>query len=165
MKIEIWADVVCPYCYLGKRRLELALADTTGVDVVWHSFQLDPSLETQGGKSLNDYVAELRGQPREWAVRIHQQLVEDGKEVGLEYDFDKAVVANSFDAHRLIHLAKARGRGNEAEDRLFRAYFAEGKNIADHATLASLGKEIGLESADVEKMLGSKAFSKDVLAD
>ncbi len=165
MKIEVWADVVCPYCYLGKTRLEKALAGHKGVQVIFRSFQLDPQIKSMPGKSLYDYVAELRGAPIEWAVRIHEDLVREGKKEGIEYNFGDVVVANSFDAHRLIHFAKSKGLAGKAEDRLFRAYFTEGKDIADHATLTALGRDIGLDAVEVKKMLGSKAYSKEVLTD
>ncbi len=165
MRIEVWADVVCPFCYLGKRRLETALKRFPDAQVVWHSFQLDPQIKSQPGKSLYDYVAGLRGESREDVARMHQDLIDEGKKAGITYNFDKVVIANSFDAHRLIHFAEAKGLGNLAEERLFRAYFTEGKDIADHATLASLGEEIGLDHGEAKKMLSSKAFSDEVLKD
>ncbi len=165
MEIEVWADVVCPYCYLGKKRLEKAMEKSPGASVVFRSFQLDPQIKSMPGKSLYDYVAELRGAPIEWAVRIHEDLVREGKKEGIEYNFGDVVVANSFDAHRLVHLAGSEGLAGKAEDRLFRAYFTEGKDIADHRVLAALGEEAGLDAADVKKMLSSKAFGKEVLND
>lgn len=165
MAVEIWSDIMCPFCYIGKRKFEAALALFAGsdsVEVIWHSFQLDPSIQYQPGKDLYTYLAEMKGQSREWSVDVHNQLTKTAKAVGLEYNFDKAVIANSFDAHRLIQLAKKYDKGDDAEERLFRAYFTEGKNVSDHATLAALGKEIGLERKEVEEMLQTKACSIEV---
>ncbi len=165
MKIEVWADVVCPYCYLGKKRLEEALKGFPGTEVVFRSFQLDPGIRSQPGKSLYDYVAELRGETREQAAKMHEALLIEGRKSGIEYDFEKVVIANSFDAHRLIHFARSKGLGNEAEERLFRAYFTEGKDIADRKTLAALAKEVGLDEREAREALDSMRFSKEVNED
>jgi predicted DsbA family dithiol-disulfide isomerase len=168
MKVEIWSDVMCPFCYIGKRKFEKALEqfhEKNEVEVVWHSFQLDPTLEHQHGKNLYDYVAERKGQTREWSQHIHRQVIGTAREVGLTYNFDKAIVANSFDAHRLIQLAKKHHIGDQAEERIFRAYFTEGKDVADHETLVELGKEIGLDAAVVSAMLQSDEYADEVRND
>ncbi len=165
MRIEVWADVVCPYCYLGKRRLEEALKGFPGTEVIFRSFQLDPGIRSQPGKSLYDYVAELRGESRGRVEQMHEDLIREGKAAGIEYDFGRVVIANSFDAHRLIHFASSKGLGNAAEERLFKAYFTEGKDIADHGTLAALGKEIGLNEGEAREALDLKRYSKEVHED
>ena len=109
MKIDIWSDIMCPFCYIGKRKLEGALLQfehKEDVQIVWHSFQLDPTIEYKPGKDLYTYLAERKGATREWSVMVHNQMTETAKKEGLTYNFDKAVIANSFDAHRLIQLAK-----------------------------------------------------------
>src|SRR5690606_25816142 len=152
VNVDIWSDIMCPFCYIGKRRFDDALSQfehKEEVKVTWHSFQLDPSIKPQPGKSAVDYLAERKGQSREWSMHMHENVTQMAKEAGLTYNFDKAVVANSFDAHRLIHLAQENGLGDAAEERLFTAYFTEGKDIADPLTLVELGKEIGLAEATV----------------
>ncbi|MCE9599567.1 MAG: DsbA family oxidoreductase [Spirochaetia bacterium] len=168
MKVEIWSDIMCPFCYIGKRRFEEALKEfpqSKDVQIQWRSFQLDPNLKSQPGKDVYAYLAEIKGQTREWSMKMHEGVAQTAKEAGLEYRFDRAVIANSFDAHRLIQMAKTKGLDDAAEERLFRAYFTEGRNVADHQTLAELGADIGLNSQDVLAMLASNEFHNQVLAD
>jgi predicted DsbA family dithiol-disulfide isomerase len=168
IKIEIWSDVMCPWCYIGKRRFEKALDEFEHkgeVDVEWKSFQLNPAMKTDPSKNINVYLSEIKGCTLEDAQQMNQQVTGLAKEVGLEYDFDKAVVANSFDAHRLIQYAKEAGKGDQAEERLFKAYFTEGKNIASHETLVQLGSEIGLEENEVKEMLAGERFTDEVKHD
>jgi len=162
LKVEIWSDVMCPFCYIGKRRFELALEQFPGRDditIEWKSFQLDPEIVTQPGKSVNEYLAERKGWTLEHARELNDHVTQMALEVGLQYDFDKAVVANSFDAHRLSHFAKKHGLQDAMEERLFRAYFTEGKNTADHETLVQLAVEVGLNGDDVRRVLAGSDFA------
>ncbi len=168
MKIDIWSDIMCPFCYIGKRKLEgalLAFEHKEDVQIVWHSFQLDPTIEHEPGKDLYTYLAERKGQTHEWAVKVHNQMTETAKKEGLIYNFDKAVIANSFDAHRLIQLAKTHNLGDVMEERLFKAYFTEGKNISDHNTLMQIGMDAGLRAVEVGEMLNSDSFATAVHED
>ena len=168
MKIDIWSDIMCPFCYIGKRRLEGALQDfehKEDVVINWHSFQLDPIMKSHPGVSIHDYLAERKGQTREWSLKMHQQMTENAKQEGLIYNFDIAVIANSFDAHRLIQMAKTHDLGDAAEERLFKAYFTDGKNMSDHATLIDLGSEIGLDKNEVASMLQGNDFANEVHED
>jgi len=168
MKVEIWSDVMCPFCYIGKRKFESALAqfeNKDNIEITWKSFQLNPAMKTDPNKSTIDYLAEAKGWPVEQARSTMSYVTNMAKEVGLEYNFDKAVVANSFDAHRFIQFAKTKGKGDAAEERLFKAYFTEGKNTADHAVLVQLGTDIGLDAAEVKGMLNSTAYSNEVQTD
>lgn len=168
MKVEIWSDVMCPFCYIGKRHFEKALADFPGrdkIEVEWKSFQLNPDMKTEPGKNINEYLAGHKGWSVEQARQANQYVTKMAGEAGLEYDMDRAVVANSFDAHRLVQLAKRSGLGDAMEERLFRAYFTEGKNIADHATLLELAADTGLEKEQVEKVLAGRAFTEEVEKD
>ncbi|MCC6460297.1 MAG: DsbA family oxidoreductase [Saprospiraceae bacterium] len=168
MTIEIWSDIMCPFCYIGKRKLEAALEQFEGkneVEIVWRSFQLDPDMENRPHQDLFDYLAERKGQTRAWSIQAHEQVSQAARAVGLEYNFDKAVPANSFDAHQLIQLAKRSGRGDAAEERLFRAYFTEGKNVSDPVVLAALGADIGLEGEEVLEVLRSGAMADAVRKD
>ncbi|MET0461688.1 MAG: DsbA family oxidoreductase [Chitinophagaceae bacterium] len=165
MKIEIWSDIMCPFCYIGKRHFEKALETFSGKDdvqVEWKSFQLNPDMKTEPGKSLDQYLAEHKGWSIEQAKQAHQYVTGMAAKAGLTYDMDRAVVANSFDAHRLIQLAKASGRGDEMEERLFKAYFTEGKNIGDHATLADLAADAGLDRDRAEEVLKGHDFAEAV---
>ncbi|MBL8994052.1 MAG: DsbA family oxidoreductase [Spirochaetia bacterium] len=168
MKIEIWSDVLCPFCYIGKRNFEKALSEfehAGDVDVNWKSFQLDPETKTFTGKNIHEYLAEKKGGTVEWAKEMNDRVTRMAREAGLKYDMDRAIPANSFDAHRLTHLAASRGLQAKMEERLFAAYFTEGKNIGDHPTLVGLGKEIGLDPADIQTMLSRSDFADEVRAD
>jgi len=168
MKVEIWSDIMCPFCYIGKRRFETALQQFPGkedIEIVWKSFQLNPSIKTEAGKNINEYLADTKGWTIEYAKQMNAHVTNMAKEMGLHYDFDKAIVANSFDAHRLIQLAKANRKGDEMEERLFKAYFTEGKNTADHTTLIQLGTEIGLDPATIKKVLASNEYADKVEQD
>lgn len=168
MKVEIWSDVMCPFCYIGKRRFETALqkfGHKDDIEVEWKSFQLDPNMQTEPGKNINQYLAERKGWTVEHARQLNSQVTNMAAAEGLVYDFDKAVIANSFDAHRFAAVAKENGLGDKAEERLFKAYFTEGKNIADHEVLAQLGEDIGLDSNIVKTALASNNYKENVRHD
>lgn len=168
MKIEIWSDVMCPFCYIGKRRFESAMAafgHREQVEVEWKSFQLNPYMQTDPDMNINQYLAENKGWTPDYARRMNDHVTEMAAAEGLKYDFDKAVVANSFNAHRMAHLAKKYGLGEAAEEALFRAYFTEGKNIDDKETLAGIAASIGLDKAEAEQALESDAFADEVKHD
>jgi predicted DsbA family dithiol-disulfide isomerase len=168
MKVEIWSDVMCPFCYIGKRKFEAALEQflhKNEIEVEWKSFQLNPDMKTDPSKNINEYLAEHKGISEYQAKQMNDRVTAMAAEVGLHYDFDKAIVANSFDAHRLSHYAKTQGKQDAMEERLFKAYFTEGKNTADHETLVHLAEEVGLKADDVRKMLSSNEFSDDVTKD
>ncbi|NCD71312.1 DsbA family oxidoreductase [Mucilaginibacter agri] len=165
MKVEIWSDVMCPFCYIGKRRFEHALANfehKDEIEIEWKSFQLNPLLKTDPNISIHDYLAETKGWQPEYARQLNQQVTDMAAEVGLVYHMDQAVVANSFDAHRFSHYAKLNGLGVGAEEQLFRAYFTDGKNIADHNVLTELGGNIGLNPENVKSVLAANQFSNEV---
>jgi predicted DsbA family dithiol-disulfide isomerase len=168
MKVEIWSDVMCPFCYIGKRRFEDALqhfAHKDEIEVEWKSFQLNPNMKTDPSININQYLADVKGWNLDYAQQMNNHVTEMAAQVGLTYDFDKAVVANSFNAHRLSHLAKKHGLGEAAEEALFKAYFTEGKNIDDKAVLTELGTSIGLNAEDVEDTLDSNDFADAVRYD
>lgn len=165
MKIEIWSDVVCPFCYIGKRKLEKALAkfpQKEAIEIEWKSFQLNPDQKTNPDISTLEYLAESKGWSLEQAREISAQVSQMAETEGLTFDFEHAVVANTKNAHRLIHLAKASGKGGEMKERLLKAYFTEGLNIDDSGTLISLGKEIGLEEENIKKLLESNQYEDAV---
>ncbi len=168
MKVEIWSDVMCPFCYIGKRKFEAAMAQfpqRDNIEVVWKSFQLQPDLKTDPTKNTIEHLAESKGWTMAYAKQAVSQVVAMAESVGLKYDFDKAVVANSFDAHRVSHFAATQGKGDAMEEELFKAYFIDGKNTADHATLTSLAVAIGLDEAAVKNVLSENIFVDDVRKD
>jgi len=168
MKVEIWSDVMCPFCYIGKRRFEQALEHfehKVDIEIEWKSFQLNPDLETDPTISINEYLADRKGWTIDHARQMNDHVTKMAAEAGLTYNMDKAVVANSFKAHRFSHLAKKHGLGIEAEEALFKAYFTDSKNIDDNTVLIELGKQIGLDTAEIEQVLKSDAYAEDVKHD
>ncbi len=168
MKINIWSDVRCPFCYIGKRKFEMALEKfqhKDEVEVEWHSFELDPNLITRTDMNAIDHLSEIKGVSKEKALEMHQYMTQVGEEVGMKFNYDKIVVANSFDAHRLIQLAKSKGLANEVEEALFKAHFIEGKNIDDENLLVETGVSIGLDEKEIREMFASDAFTDKVKQD
>lgn len=168
MKIEIWSDVMCPFCYIGKKRFDTALGKfphKDEVDVEWKSYQLNPHLTTQADKNINEYLAEHKGISIEEARSLNEHVTAMAAEVGLTYKMDEAVVANSFMAHRMTHFAKTKGKQSELEELLFKSYFTEGKNIDDLETLLQLGEEIGLDKNELKSILEGNQFAEDVQKD
>lgn len=168
MKVEIWSDVVCPFCYLGKHKFENALSQFHGkeyIEVEWKSFQLNPDLITDPTISIQQYLAQTKGFSIEQAKQMNDRFALSGKPFGLEYNFDKIVVANSFKAQNLIHFANAQGKQNEMEEQLFRAYFTDGKNIDDTSVLIQLATETGLNVEGLDEVLNNKTYSPKVLSD
>lgn len=170
MKVEIWSDVMCPFCYIGKRHLEEALQDfdqKDEIEIIWKSFQLNPDLPevADTDKSVYQYLAEAKGMSYEQSVEMHRNVVEMAKKAGLDYNFDDAVVANSFKSHRLLQIAKEKGLGDDLEERLFSAYFIEGKDTSSDKVLIALGNEIGLSEEEVNHALTNEKYAKMVKDD
>jgi len=168
MKIKIWSDIMCPFCYIGKRKFEKALEQfehKDEVEIEWKSFQLDPDLQTEGKQNIHEYLAERKGWTVEYAKKLNENVTEMAREMGLVYNFDKTVVANSFNAHKLIQLAKENDLGDKAEEALFRTYFTEGGNIDDIKNLIELGLELGLKEGDVKDAFNNEKYSAAVVND
>lgn len=166
--VDIWSDIVCPFCYIGKRNFEDALEQSglkDSVKVVWHSFELAPDAETKPEASIYEELAKRKGWSNEQSEQIHKQMEERAKESGLDYDFDKTIPANSFNAHRLLHLAKKKGVQNEVKELLFKAYFTDGKNIDDTEFLLSTGINAGLKEEDIRSALESAEIEKEIEED
>lgn len=143
MKVEIWSDIVCPFCYIGKRKFEKALENFDAkeqVEIVWRSFQLDPEMESVPGQSVHEYLGKRKGVTAKEGKQMNDSMTAMAKEVGLEYNFDQAIFSNTLNAHRLLHFAKTKGVQNEMKERLFKAYYTEGKNIGESETLVLLGE-------------------------
>jgi predicted DsbA family dithiol-disulfide isomerase len=168
MKIEIWSDVVCPFCYIGKRKLEKALAhfpQKKSVEIEWKSFQLNPDLKTNPDINTLEYLAESKGWSLAQAREISAQVSEMAKTEGLTFNFENAIVANTKNAHRLIHLAKSFQKGGEMKERLLRAYFTESRNVDDPETLISIGQEVGLDREKIKNLLESNQYEDAVNQD
>lgn len=169
MKIEIWSDIACPFCYIGKRKLEMALdkfPHRDNVELVWHSYELDPDLpkKAQEGTIYTHFAAKY-GMSENEARETMGRTAALAKEVGLHYDLDKQIVANTSDALRLVKLAKESNLATEAEEVLFDAYFVKGKDVSDRSVLVELGVQIGLNEADIIAMLDSDKYLVDIKND
>jgi predicted DsbA family dithiol-disulfide isomerase len=168
VNVEIWSDVVCPWCYVGKRRFEAALArfpHAGEVEVVWRSFELDPRAARETDRDLHTVLAAKLGGDRARALALNAHVTNQAAAVGLAYDLDHAHPTNSFDAHRLIHLAAAHGLQDAAEECLFAAYFTEARHIGRPDTLQEIGTAIGLDAQEVAEMLAGDACTAAVRAD
>lgn len=167
MRIDIWSDIACPFCYIGKRRLEEALAKTdTKAEVIWHSFELDQT--PRAARPTTDVVSALMqkyGQSRSQTEAMLTQVSEMGRGAGLDLRLRDSVRANTFDAHRLLHLAAEHGVQGAAKERLLRAYFTEAADMEDHDTLCRLLAEVGVPAADAAAVLSSDAYAAEVRRD
>ena len=168
MKIDIWSDIVCPFCYLGKRRLETALAQfehADEVEVQWHSFELDRGAAPVSDRPLVDLVAAKYGTTREQAVAQHESMASAATQLGLTFNWEHARYGNTFDAHRVVHLAAEQGLADAAHERLMRAYFTDGLAVGDRDVLVRLATEIGLDGDVVREMLESDDYGNHVRSD
>jgi len=168
LKIQIWSDIMCPFCYIGKRRIEEALSlfeHKDAVEIEWKSFELDVTFIASAEDSLVEHLAEKYRKDIDWAQTMLDNMTQNAKSAGLDFHFEKAVLANSHHAHRLLHLAKKHHLANELEELLFKAYLTEGKDLNNQNTLTELGIEVGLEAKAVAQVLHSDDYSKEVKQD
>ncbi len=168
MKVEIWSDVVCPWCYIGKRRFEQALlgfAHREEVEVVWRSFELDPAAPASRDGSYAERLADKYGTSVSEAQQMIDSMTAAAAAEGLDFHFEVARPGNTFDAHRLLHLAAARGVQDAVKERLVHATFTEGEPISDHETLVRLVAEAGLDAGQAAAVLAGDDYAKDVRAD
>src|SRR6187402_829696 len=145
LKIQIWSDIMCPYCYIGKRKIEEALnlfKNKESVTIEWKSFQLDPSFVATPNESIVDHLAEKYRKGTDWAQTMIENMTDNAKRSGLDFHFEKAVLANSLNAHRLLHLAKKHNLSNELKEQLLKAYFTEGKDVNNWNTLQEIGQNV-----------------------
>jgi len=168
MKVEIWSDVVCPWCYIGKRRFEAALAQfehADDVEVIWRSFELDPGAPQLQREPHAERLARKYGVSLAQVEAMDARLVGEARKEGLDFHLAESKGGNTFDAHRLIHLAAESGRAGEMKERLMKAYFTEGVAIGERAELVRLAADVGLDEAEVKAMLSSERFADAVRAD
>jgi predicted DsbA family dithiol-disulfide isomerase len=168
MDIEIWSDVACPWCYIGKRRLEAALAEfdhRDDVHVTWRSFELDPDAPAERVGDRAERLAQKYGMTVEQARAAEQQLTGVAAGDGLGFRFDIARSGNTFDAHRVVHLAETHELQDAMKERLLRAYFSEGELMSDHDTLVRLAVEVGLDEQEVRELLAGDRYAQEVRDD
>ncbi|WP_026712547.1 DsbA family oxidoreductase [Flavobacterium daejeonense] len=168
LKIQIWSDIMCPFCYIGKRRLENAInqfVHQDAIEIEWKSFQLDPNFIASEDDNLAEHLAEKYRKDQEWALESLKNTAETAANSGLEFHFEKVIMANSFNAHRLLHLAKQQQLGSELKELLFKAYFTDGKDVNNTETLKKLAIKAGLEAETIDSVLTTDAFAKEVQQD
>lgn len=168
MKIEIWSDFVCPFCYIGKRRLEIALDKfeyKNEVELVFKSFELDPNAKKEYKESIHEIIANKYGIPLEQAKASNNQLILQAKDLGLDYNFDDLKPTNTFDAHRLVHFAKTYGKDKELTERLLKAYFVDSLNLSESKVLSELASEVGVDGDKALVVLESDEYASKVRLD
>lgn len=166
LRIDVWADLICPWCYIGKRRLEAALADAkVEAEVVWRSFELSPNAGTRTEVGDVAYLAKKLGMPAARAQQMIDNVTRTAAADGLEYHLDRTRTGSSFDGHRVVHLAQAHGKQAAMIERLMRAHFSEGQALDDHATLAALAAEVGLPEVETRELLAGDRLAAAVRDD
>lgn len=168
MIVEIWSDIACPFCYIGKQKFEQALQNfenRSNVEVHWKSYQLSPDIKTDPSKNINEFLAEHKGMNPAEAEKMNEYINEMAAKEGLHFNFETVVPANTMKAHQLIHFAQSKRKQNGAEEILFQSYFVDGKNIDDLDTLLSLGESIGLDRGELKASLENNRFADAVRED
>jgi predicted DsbA family dithiol-disulfide isomerase len=168
LHVEIWSDIACPWCYVGKRRFEAALASFAhhdSVRVTWRSFELDPAAPRERAEDSAAHLAEKYGRTREEAMAMHENMTRVAAGDGLDFRFDRLRLGNTFDGHRLLHLAHEHDAQDAMKERLMRAYLTEGELIADVDVLIRLAAEAGLSEDETRAMLESDRFADAVRED
>jgi len=168
MKVEIWSDIVCPWCYIGKRRFEEALSrfeHAADVEVVWRSFELDPTAPARREGSHVHHLARKYGMSVDQAQAASDNLTRTAEKEDLFMDFSRTQGGNTFDGHRLIHLAAQHGRQDEMKEALMRAYFSEGRAIGETATLVDVAAELGFDPDEVREVLAGDTYADEVRAE
>ncbi|KFC19973.1 DsbA family protein [Chryseobacterium sp. FH1] len=168
MKVDIWSDTRCPFCFIGKRNFEKALqafSQNDKVEVNWHSFQLDPNMKTDLTKNHYEYLSEVKGIPMSQIMQMHENLIQSGKNAGIGFNFDEVKVSNSFKSQMLVQLAKEKGKATEMEELLFEAYFKLGKDIDDVEVLSEIGEKLGFSKEEIQHAVQSPELAKLVKND
>jgi len=168
VKIEVWSDFGCPFCYIGKRRLERALESFSHrdeIELVYRSFELDPGAPKDTESSIHELLAVKYGLSLEQAKESNRNVAQQAQTEGLTYNFDTTIPTNTFDAHRLAHYAGEQGKAKEMTERLFRAYFTDSLHIGDRDTLVRLAEEVGLDGAAVREVLEQNTYADAVRED
>ena len=166
MRVDIWSDVVCPFCYIGKKRLE-HVAEQAGIEleIHWHSFELDPNAPEKHSVSNTERLAQKYGRTLSETQEMQRNIAALAASEGIDFQWEKANSGNSFNAHRIIHLAQSKGLGNQAKEAFFHAYMTEGLAIGEREVIEEIASRIGLDHAEVEYVLDSDEFAEFVRHD
>ncbi|WP_282941373.1 DsbA family oxidoreductase [Paenibacillus sp. RC67] len=168
MKVEIWSDIMCPFCYIGKRRFEAGLeqfAHKEDVEIVYRSFELSPNSPKDSTNNIHEMLASKYGMSIEQAKAMNADVGKQAKAVGLDFEFDTMVLTNTFDAHRLIQFGTQHGKGKEVAELLFKAYFTDSRHVGEHETLLEIAEKAGLSREETAAMLTGTQYSEEVRAD
>ncbi len=169
MKIEIWSDIMCPFCYIGKKNYEKALsqfADAADIEIEWKSFQLDPEIpEGESYSNEREYLAARKGLSAAQVAGMLESVTATAAQAGVKMDFDRVIVANTLNAHRLLHFAGEKGMANDLKDRLFRAHFTDGLDVGDKEVLVRLAAEVGLNAEESRAVLAGDDYTYEVAQD
>jgi predicted DsbA family dithiol-disulfide isomerase len=170
LKLEVWSDIACPWCYVGKRRLEAALKlfpHASEVELEWRAFELDPGAPAERSRDVShvEFIARKYGMPVAQAQKSTDHLVQLGRDVGLSFDFVNIRSGNTFDAHRIVHLGRERGVQNAVQERLMKAYFEQAALMSDHGTLVRLATEAGLDAGEATDVLAGDSYAAAVRAE
>ena len=168
LKIQIWSDVMCPFCYIGKRKIEEAInqfENKDSVTIEWKSFELDPSFVASPNESIAEHLANKYGRDIDWAKSSLENMTQNAKNSGLDFHFEKSILANSLNAHRLMHLAKKHNLSNELKEELFKAYLTDGKDVNNWNTLEEIGAKVGLPIPEIEELITSNDYVAEVRQD
>jgi len=168
MKIEIWSDIMCPFCYMGKKQLESALENYSGgnnVEIVWKSFELNPFISHDPNLNLQEYLSETKGLDPESVKHMYHKLTEQGQHLGIDFNFEKAQVSNSKKAHVLIHIAQKQNKANEVKEQLFYSYFTLGENIEDESVLLKIANHCHVDLSKFENPFQDKSILEEVALD
>lgn len=158
MKVDIWSDTRCPFCFIGKKNFEKALqkfSQHDQVEVNWHSFQLDSKMKTDLSRNHYEYLSDIKGYSLQQTIQMHENLFQIGKNAGINFNFDEVKVSNSFKSQMLVQLAKEKGKAGEMEELLFEAYFIHGKNIDDVEALSEIGEKLGFTKEEIQNAVES----------
>ena len=165
MKVEIWSDTRCPFCFIGKKRFEAGLqefAHKNQIEIEWRSFQLDPNLQTDLEKNSFEFLSEIKNIPMPQVLKMHENLAQQGEDVGIRFNFEDAKVANSFKSQMLLQFAKTKGKANEMEEALFEANFEKGENVDDDSVLIEIGKKLGFTETETSEAIHSAEYARKV---
>jgi len=170
LKLEVWSDIACPWCYVGKRRLESALKQfphASQVELIWRAFELDPGAPRERPRDVShvEFIARKYGMSVAQAQKSTDHLVELARAEGLSFDFVNIRSGNTFDAHRLVHLGLERGKQDAVKERMLKAYFEQGELMSDHGTLLRLATESGLDEAEATDLLAGDTYKTEVRSD
>lgn len=168
IQIKIWSDIMCPFCYIGKRKLEEALdkfPNREAVEIQWKSFELDPHFVANPDESLAEHLSQKYGRDLSWARSMMENMTENAKSQGLDFHFENAVMANTLNAHRLLHLAKENQKDGLLKELLFKAYLTDGLNLNDWSCLQQLAKEALLPEQKLKDLMDTDRYIAEVRAD